>query len=50
MREDVWVDQAERRAVWDLTATLEKQLEAVLAVDYEGRLRAARDRIGDTTD
>ena len=49
-REDAWVDQAEQRAVWDLTASLEKQIETVLADDCKDQLRAARDRVRDATD
>ena len=44
-----WVDQAKQRAVWDLTASLERQLP-VFATDYGNRLDAARDRLRDSTD
>ena len=46
--EDGWVDQAEQRTVWDLTASLERQLP-VLTANYRSRLETARDRVRDST-
>lgn len=48
-REDGWADQAEQRAVWDLSSTLEARLP-VFAQDYDARVAAARARIRDATD
>lgn len=49
-RDDGWVDQAEQRAVWDLTAALERQLVAPFAADYQAQLDAARGRVRDVPD
>lgn len=41
-------DQAEQRAMWDLGATLEALLPAVLGSDYRAELLAARSRSPDS--
>jgi hypothetical protein len=46
----VLADQAEQRVLWGLEASLDKQLEALFAADYSGRLNAARARVRDATD
>jgi hypothetical protein len=40
-------DQAEQRALWNLCATLETQVDVVLAPDYREQVVAARDRLRD---
>lgn len=40
-------DQAERRAVWNLIAVLEKQLVPMLDPRYDQLLAEARDRVRD---
>ncbi len=42
-----FADQAEQRVLWDLEAALESSVAAVLAGDYDARLRLARDRVRD---
>jgi hypothetical protein len=41
------VDQSEQRVLWDLECVIEKQLEAVLAPNYDELLQAARAAIRD---
>ena len=41
-------DQAERRVLWDLEASLERHLAAPFSGDYAAQLAAARDRLRDT--
>ncbi|MEC8023320.1 MAG: hypothetical protein VX223_05260 [Myxococcota bacterium] len=40
-------DQAEERVLWDLESSLEEQLAATLAADYQSILSAARDAVRD---
>lgn len=46
-RDDCWDDQAERRAVWDLTASLAALLP-VFADNYGELVRLARERTRDS--
>ena len=44
---DIFEDQAEQRVLWDLEATLEKQLAAPLQTNYLDILNKAREDIRD---
>jgi len=44
---DMFQDQAEQRVCWNLEAMLEPQLAALLARDYDQRLKAARAAVRD---
>jgi hypothetical protein len=43
-------DQSEQRVLWDLEASLERQVVALFSPDYARILGEARDRIRDSTD
>ena len=45
--EENFEDKAEERVLWDLESSLEEQLAATLAADYQSRLSAARDAVRD---
>ena len=45
--EEHFEDQAEERVLWDLESSLEEQLAATLAADYQSILSAARDAVRD---
>jgi len=42
-----FADRAEERVLWDLESSLEEQLAATLAADYQARLSTARDAVRD---
>ena len=44
---EAFEDQAEQRVLWNLAATLEKQLNQPLQKDYSSLLQSARGRIRD---
>lgn len=44
------VDQAEERALWNLTCVLEKVLSEPFGADYEEVVRRARERLRDSVD
>lgn len=44
------IDQAEERALWNLTCVLEKVLVEPFGTDYEERIRQARERLRDSVD
>lgn len=43
----VFADQSEQRVLWDLEASLERQVAALLSQDYARLLSAARSRLRD---
>jgi hypothetical protein len=46
-RDDVYSDQAEQRAVWDLAASLEPQVSALFSANYSQAVELARSRVRD---
>ncbi|MGE0789916.1 MAG: hypothetical protein AB7S26_29855 [Sandaracinaceae bacterium] len=46
----IFEDQSEQRALWNLEATLEARLTAVVAENYRDVLAAARQRLRDPTE
>jgi hypothetical protein len=45
-----FVDQAEERVLWNVEATLERSLVAILRPDYESLLNEARTAVRDDSD
>lgn len=45
--DDVYVDQAEQRALWDLESIIEKNCAEIISWDYLQALRDARNELRD---
>ena len=46
-RDELFSDQSEQRAVWDLTSSLESQVSVLFSAGYADSLELARSRVRD---